>query len=95
MRQKTEKEQFVDIVGMHYDIIIIKNNSSEVSGSCYGFFLQVLVSFATVCILTVVEVNKSKVLKCLREEDQENSYFLIIYLFHGYSSAYKVLHHLW
>ena len=56
MRQKTEKEQFVDIVGMHYDIIIIKNNSS----SCYGFFLQVLVSFATVCILTVVEVNKSK-----------------------------------
>ena len=91
MRQKTEKEQFVDIVGMHYDIIIIKNNS----GSCYGFFLQVLVSFATVCILTVVEVNKSKVLKCLREEDQENSYFLIMYLFHGYSSAYKVLHHLW
>ena len=61
MRQKTDKEQFVDIVGMYYDIKIIKNNSSEVSDSFYGFFLQVLVSFATVCILTVEEVNKSKV----------------------------------
>ena len=58
MRQKTDKEQFVDIVGMYYDIIIIKNNSSEVSGSCYGFFLQVLVSSATLCILTTQQVNK-------------------------------------
>ena len=53
MKQKTDKEHFVNIVGMYYDIKIIKNNSSEVSDSFYGFFLQVLVSFATVCILTV------------------------------------------
>ena len=60
MRKKTDNEQLLDIVGMYYDIKIIKNNSSEVSDSFYGFFLQVLVSFATVCILTANKyINKN------------------------------------
>ena len=46
MRKKTDKEQLLDIVGMYYDIKIIKNNSSKVPDSIYGFFSEDLVNLA-------------------------------------------------
>ena len=38
--------------------------------------------------------KQMEILKCLKE-DQENSFSLIMHVFYGYNSAYKVLHHLW
>ena len=60
MRQKTEKEQFVDIVGMYYDIKIIKNNSSEVSDHLIWLFLASSGEFCNSMYFDSQQVNKLK-----------------------------------
>ena len=60
MRQKTDKKQFVDIVGMYYDIKIIKNNSSEVSDHLLWLFLASSGEFCNSMYFDSQQVNKLK-----------------------------------